>query len=102
MAEQVIQNEDAMPALLENQTLALPPTPGQSEAGTYGWTVGFDRHFEILLSGHFLIDCCSSFPRKGFADLIWIPRRNARGGRHCRVGWRASKMGSLSETGGKR
>ena len=33
--------------------------------------------------------------------LIWIPLRNARGRRRG-AGWRASKMGSLSETGGKR
>src|SRR5271166_6642195 len=44
--------------------------PLVQSTGTYRWTVGFDRCFEILLSGHLSINSWSSFLGKGFADLI--------------------------------
>ena len=44
--------------------------PLVQSAGTYGWTVGFDPCFEIMLSAHFSINSCGSFLGKGFADLI--------------------------------
>ena len=44
--------------------------PLVQSTGTYRWTVGYDRCFEILLSGHLSINSWSSFLGKGFADLI--------------------------------
>src|SRR5271169_7124710 len=59
--------------------------------GTCGWTVGFDRCFEILLSGHLSINSWSSFLGKGFADFISF-HGAMPGGRH-----RGAGFGSLME-----
>src|SRR5260370_36613313 len=54
--------------------------------GACGWTVGFDRCFEILLSGHLSINSWSSFLGKGFADLISFHGAMPGGGIAVRAG----------------